>query len=197
LRPARPTEHASHVTARQEDLRRVLDGLIKPTARFVWEVGSGHGHFLAAYAAAHPDDICIGVDITSDRVARADRKRDRARLDNLHFVRGDADDFLAVMPTRARFTSVFILFPDPWPKRRHHKNRVVKAEFLTALAARAQTDAALYFRTDHEPYFRDVSALLAAHLDWSDPDAAKWPFDATTVFQKRAESHFSLVARRR
>jgi tRNA (guanine-N7-)-methyltransferase len=197
LRPARQAEHPSHIAQRREDLRRVLDNLIEPSARIVWEVGSGHGHFLAAYAAAHPDETCIGVDITSDRIARADRKRDRARLKNLHFVRGDADDFLAVTPPHARFTSVYILFPDPWPKRRHHKNRVVKAEFLSALAARAQKGASLYFRTDHEPYFRNVSALLAAHPDWSQPDATKWPFDATTVFQKRSESHFSLVARRR
>jgi tRNA (guanine-N7-)-methyltransferase len=185
------------MTQRQEDLRLVLTDLIEPSARIVWEVGSGHGHFLAAYAEAHPNETCIGVDITSDRIARADRKRDRARLKNLHFVRGDADDFLAVMPRQVRFTSVYILFPDPWPKRRHHKNRVVKASFLSALAARAQKGAALYFRTDHEPYFRDVSALLAAHPDWSEPDATKWPFDATTVFQKRSEGHFSLVARRR
>jgi tRNA (guanine-N7-)-methyltransferase len=197
LRPARPAEHTSHIAQRREDLRCVLNDLVEPSAHIVWEVGSGHGHFLAAYAAAHPDETCIGVDITSDRIARADRKRDRARLKNLHFVRGDADDFLAVMPPRARFTSVYILFPDPWPKRRHHKNRVVKAEFLSALGARAQKGASLYFRTDHEPYFRDVSALLATHPDWSQPDATKWPFDATTVFQKRSESHFSLVARRR
>jgi tRNA (guanine-N7-)-methyltransferase len=197
LRPARLAEHASHVSERRDELRRLLAEFSESAPRFVWEVGSGHGHFLTAYAKAHPDEFCIGVDITSDRIARADRKRDRARLRNLQFVRADAADFIAVMPERARFTGVFILFPDPWPKRRHHKNRVVTAEFLTAVAARAPKGAPLYFRTDHEPYYRQVLALMSQHADWSEPKSGAWPFDEATVFQKRAAHHFSLVATRR
>jgi tRNA (guanine-N7-)-methyltransferase len=197
LRPVRLAEHASHLSERRDELRRALSDFFKTAPRFVWEVGSGHGHFLTAYAKAHPNETCIGVDITSDRIARADRKRDRARLGNLHFVRGDAADFLAVMPEKARFTSVFILFPDPWPKRRHHKNRVVTEEFLSSVSARASKGAPLYFRTDHEPYYRHVLALLRLHADWSEPETGAWPFDESTVFQKRAAHHFSLVATRR
>jgi tRNA (guanine-N7-)-methyltransferase len=197
LRPVHPAEHNSHVADRREGLRHVISEIVRPTARFVWEVGCGHGHFLTAYARAHPDQTCIGIDITSDRVARANRKRERARLGNLHFVRAEADDFLAVMPERARFSSIFILFPDPWPKRRHHKNRIVRPDFLTTAAARADRGAALYFRTDHEPYFHDVGSAIAAHPDWREADAAPWPFEEPTVFQKRAARHFSLVATRR
>jgi tRNA (guanine-N7-)-methyltransferase len=196
LRPARLSEHSSHITERREELRRSVAELIGPTTRFVWEVGSGHGHFLTAYAKAHPKETCIGIDITSDRIVRADRKRQRASLANLHFVRADAEDFLAVMPARAQFSSIFILFPDPWPKRRHHKNRVVKPEFLADMAKRSQTGANLYFRTDHEPYFRAVVALLCAHPSWSQSATPDWPFDEATVFQKRADRHFSLVATR-
>jgi tRNA (guanine-N7-)-methyltransferase len=197
LRPARPTEHASFVAVRQEGLRSVLAGLLEPAARFVWEVGSGHGHFLTAYAASHPDETCVGIDIASDRIGRANRKRERARLGNLHFVRADAEDFLLVMPGRARFTSIFILFPDPWPKRRHHKNRTMKPEFLAAAAALSERGAPLYFRTDHEPYFNEVARLVREHPDWERPEKQAWPFDEPTVFQKRANLHFSLVATRR
>ena len=196
MRPVHPEQHDSHIAKRRDDLRLALAEVVRPAAHFVWEVGCGHGHFLNAYAKAHPDQTCIGVDITSDRITRAERKRERARLENLRFVRGDADDFLAVMPASARLTSIFILFPDPWPKRRHHKNRVVRPEFLTAAAARAEKGAVLYFRTDHEPYFREVSAALGAHADWKASDAA-WGFEEATVFQKRATRHFSLVATRR
>jgi tRNA (guanine-N7-)-methyltransferase len=197
LRPVQPAEHASHIAGRREELRLNLAEVVGPEARFVWEVGCGHGHFLTAYAKAHPAEACIGIDITSDRIERAERKRGRARLENLHFVRADAEDFLAVMPERAKFTAIFILFPDPWPKRRHHKNRVVKPEFLAAAAARAQKGTALYFRTDHEPYFREVAAIVNSQKEWSGQDAAAWPFDEPTVFGKRAPRHFSLVATRR
>ncbi len=197
MRPARQKEHVSHIAERREELRIAVAKIVKATSRFVWEVGCGHGHFLAAYAKAHPDETCVGVDIMSDRITRAERKRARASLVNLHFVRADADDFLAVMAERARFTRIFILFPDPWPKRRHHKNRVVKPEFLNIAGARAQKGASLFFRTDHEPYFRDVAAMMKAHPDWSEPAEAPWPFEEPTVFQKRASGHFSLVATRR
>jgi tRNA (guanine-N7-)-methyltransferase len=69
-------------------------------------------------------------------------------------VRADAEDFLASIPEGASFERIFILFPDPWPKRRHHKNRVVNATFLSEVARGARKGAGLYFRTDHEPYFR-------------------------------------------
>lgn len=197
MRPTRRAESLSHLEERQEALRLSLAAAIPSSARFVWEVGCGHGHFLTAFAKAHPEQVCVGIDITSDRITRAERKRARARLGNLQFLRADAGDFLAVMPKGARFTAIYILFPDPWPKRRHHKNRVVTPEFLTEAAARALKGAGLYFRTDHEPYFRVVAAALRDHPDWKEAEASPWPFEEATVFQKRAERHFSLVATRR
>jgi tRNA (guanine-N7-)-methyltransferase len=197
LRPNRLSEHSAHVDQRRERLGIALRKLIVPDMRFVWEVGSGHGHFLAAYASAHPQVPCIGIDIASDRIARADRKRDRGRIKNLNFVLANADDFLAVMPEPAQFSAVFLLFPDPWPKRRHHKNRVMTTSFLSAIAARAGQGTGLFFRTDHKPYFRDGSVAIRAHPDWDESDPASWPFEEPTVFQKRAARHFTLVATRR
>ena len=197
MRGNRLKEHTAIISARREALREALARMIEPAGRFVWEVGSGHGHFLTAYAAAHPRDTCVGIDIASERVVRADLKRRRSGLDHLHFVRADADDFLASMPERARFTSIFILFPDPWPKRRHHKNRIMKPQFLAGVAARSAKGARLHFRTDHEPYFREAAAVLLEHADWIQADADTLPFEEPTVFQKRAARYFTLVATRR
>jgi tRNA (guanine-N7-)-methyltransferase len=197
LRQNRLPERLALVGDRRDALRHLLGEVIPPGSRFVWEIGSGHGHFLTAYAKAHPERLCMGIDIASDRIARAERKRERAGLANLHFIRADAEDFLASMPGDARFASIFILFPDPWPKRRHHKNRVVRPDFLSAAAARSEKGAGLYFRTDHEPYFREVEAMLGAHPGWSEPAPSAWPFEEATVFQKRAQGHFSLEAVRR
>jgi tRNA (guanine-N7-)-methyltransferase len=197
LRPGRIAEQTARIAERRDDLARTLSAIISPSKPFVWEVGSGHGHFLAAYASKHPDHTCVGIDIASDRVVRANRKRERGRLANLHFLLADAEDFLAVMPADARFSAIYILFPDPWPKRRHHKNRVMKPEFLGAVASRAGKGTSLHFRTDHEPYFRDVVAAIRGHPDWIESDSAEWPFEEPTVFEKRASGHFTLVASRR
>jgi tRNA (guanine-N7-)-methyltransferase len=197
LRPTRLSEHTSYISGRRDDLKGLLECLVAPTTRFVWEVGSGHGHFLTAYAKAHPDRVCIGIDVMSERVGRANRKRERARLPNLHFIRADAQDFLASMPEGARFESIFVLFPDPWPKRRHHKNRVVTSDFLSSVAARCAKGTDLYFRSDHEAYFLDVAALVRDHAEWKAHDGDALPFEEPTVFQIRAKGHFTLVARRR
>jgi tRNA (guanine-N7-)-methyltransferase len=196
LSPGLTAGHGKLIAERRDRLRRDLLEIIGSSRRLVWEVGSGHGHFLSAYAAAHPRELCVGVDISADRVARATRKRDRAHLKNLHFILADADDFLMAMPERALIADIFLLFPDPWPKRRHHKNRVLKPEFLAAVAARAEKGASLFFRTDHDDYFQDAVAIVRAHAAWTESAGAALPFEEPTVFQKRAERHFTLVARR-
>ena len=90
---------------RREALRHLLGEMMPPKAAFVWEIGSGHGHFLAAYARAHPEKLCIGIDIASERIGRAERKRERGRIGNLHFIRADAEDFLASTPEGCRSIS--------------------------------------------------------------------------------------------
>lgn len=162
----------------------------------VWEVGCGHGHFLTAYAKLHPEDFCVGVDIIRDRIERAGRKARRARLPHLHFLIAEANDFLAVLPVGVEFSSVYVLFPDPWPKRRHHKNRLMQPAFLDSLAQRAGQGTRLYFRTDFEPYFAEVAKIVNEHPRWKRLEEP-WPFEAETVFQARAPTHFSLIAGKR
>jgi tRNA (guanine-N7-)-methyltransferase len=190
-------EHGAMIATRRDHLRALLLQITSGSGSMVLEVGSGHGHFLTAYSAVHPKELCIGIDIASDRVVRANRKRERAKLPNLHFILADADDFLAAMPEGVKFSSVYILFPDPWPKRRHQKHRVLKRAFLDAIAARTGKGAGLYFRTDHEPYFRDAQEIMRSHSDWMESDSREWPFEEPTVFQKRADRHFTFVATRR
>lgn len=194
--PARTAEHHSRMKDRLGALTELLATLVPAAAPFVWEVGCGHGHFLTAYAAAHPREVCIGVDITKDRIDRGLRKRNRAKLSQLHFVHADARDFLAALPMNASFGAIYVLFPDPWPKRRHHKNRIMQDEFLGAVAKRAGQGTPLYFRTDYEPYFVDTKRTVEKHPDW-EIVAEAWPFEHETVFQSRSDSHHSLIARRR
>jgi len=187
------------MAALRVELAELFRGRERAHERNVLEIGCGHGHFLTAYAAAHPEKFCVGFDIVLDRIVRAGRKRTRAELEkNLAFVRAEATEFLAALPEHARFTEIFILFPDPWPKRRHHKNRMIRPEILSALAARALGGAhatRLYFRTDHAPYFADARQTIAEHPAWQiAPPGTPWPFEFQTVFQGRAEGFQSLIA---
>eukprot|EP01031_Cornospumella_fuschlensis_P051694 gene51694-63201_t len=157
---------------RRRDLRARFTQILPATKPFVWEIGCGHGHFLTAYAQAHPDETCIGVDLVSERIERANKKRDRAKLANLHFLHAEARLFLDTLPTEARFSRLFVLFPDPWPKLRHHKHRIMQPDFLSDAAKRAGEGARLFFRTDFTPYFDDTRLVLTDHPAWSLPAAA-------------------------
>ncbi|MEZ5413188.1 MAG: tRNA (guanosine(46)-N7)-methyltransferase TrmB [Opitutaceae bacterium] len=180
--------------ARVDDLRAQFAAKVADWSGLVTlEIGCGHGHFMAAYAAAHPDERCLAIDIIRDRLERAQRKTDRAGLTNVAFLRAEARMLIENLPESMRLKRVFVLFPDPWPKRRHHKNRLLQADFLAALARRCAPGARLYFRTDHEPYFADVATLLQDHPDWRGVDES-WPFEQTTVFQDRAPGYQSCIA---
>jgi tRNA (guanine-N7-)-methyltransferase len=87
-----------------------------------------------------------------------------------------------------------VLFPDPWPKKRHHKNRLLQPAFFDFLAGYMGQGSRLYFRTDHAGYFQEVAAFLPALKTWRRDPAAPWPLELETVFQARAPSYQSLVA---
>jgi tRNA (guanine-N7-)-methyltransferase len=193
--PVRTARYHAILADRRRDLAARFASLFPSPTDFVWEIGCGHGHFLAAYAAAHPDRVCVGVDIDTVRIARALRKSERAKLPNLHFIQAEARLFLETLPPHARPAQIFVLFPDPWPKVRHHKHRLLQKDFLSAVAVRASPHAHLYFRTDVEPYFADVAAEVGPSCGWERVDAP-WPFEFETVFQSRAEAFHSLTARR-
>jgi len=186
-------DYSAVIAQRREEIQQKLHPILAAQPTFLLEVGSGHGHFLTAYAAEHPAKLCLGIDIVSERVERALRKRGRAALPNLHFIRAEARLFLEALPAYARISEVFILFPDPWPKSRHHKHRILQPAFLAALAGRATPDCRLYFRTDHRPYFDSACATLRDSAHWRLLDAP-WPFEFETVFQSRAEQHDSFIA---
>lgn len=194
--PERTAEHLARIDNRRKELQVWCANALAARSGYVLEIGCGNGHFLTAYAAAHPQDFCIGIDIERERVERAQRKQMRARLSNLHFVRAEAGLFLAAVPSPARARAIYILFPDPWPKRRHHKNRLLTPSFLERLAEAASDGARLYFRTDYKAYYEDARAAAGGAPSWAVAGEA-WPFEAPTVFQQRASEYHSFVAVRR
>jgi tRNA (guanine-N7-)-methyltransferase len=193
---ARTAEYLTRRDTCLADLKTVLAEALHGKTRPTLEIGCGHGHYLTAYAAAHPEAFCVGIDLLKDRIARAERKRNRARLANLVFIQAEAADLLKALPSGVALANVFILFPDPWPKRRHHKNRIIQPDFLSALAEASAPGAHLYFRTDYGPYFEDAHRTVSSHGRWQLKPTDSWPFELETVFQSRADTYQSLIARR-
>jgi tRNA (guanine-N7-)-methyltransferase len=152
---------------------------LKPDAAQVWlEIGFGGGEHLAAQAALAPDVLFLGAEPFLNGVASALRHVDEAALNNVRLRQGDARQLLADLPD-ASLDRVFILFPDPWPKTRHHKRRLIQADTIETLGRVLKPGGRLRFATDWADYAswtlermtpRTAFAWSAAcAADWRDP----------------------------
>jgi tRNA (guanine-N7-)-methyltransferase len=184
----------NHVRQRQETLRETCQGLFAEKASFTLELGCGHGHFLTAYARAFPEEFCVGVDLITKRVEKANTKALKHGLNNLHFVKAEAYEFLNSLPDGLKLNRIFMLFPDPWPKKRHHKNRMVQSSFMSILAERCLPGAEFAFRTDHAGYFEWTQECLDSHPEWRIAPEIPWRFEEASYFQNLMSSWQSLVA---
>jgi tRNA (guanine-N7-)-methyltransferase len=161
-------------------------GPFDPGAGEVWlEIGFGGGEHLAAQAARRPDALMLGAEPFQNGVASALRHIDAAGLTNVRLWPGDGRDLMAALPD-ASLTRIVVLFPDPWPKTRHHKRRLV-GEAFAAEAARLLTPGGLLrFATDWADYADQALAALLARptLVWTAERADDWriaPSDHVTT----------------
>jgi tRNA (guanine-N7-)-methyltransferase len=120
------------------------------------ELGSGDGSFLAAYAAAHPERNFIGIERLLGRARKTERKARRAGLSNLRCVRIESAYFLEYLLPQHCASAIHIYFPDPWPKRKHRRHRLINEQF-PRIASQAMTpDGMVLLRTDDLDYFSQM-----------------------------------------
>ena len=160
------------------------------------ELGIGKGRFILDAAARLPEVNFVGVEWAAKYLRIAHHRAGRRQLANIRFARTDAREFVEFFVPAASVQAYHIYFPDPWPKKRHWKNRLLYPTFLNKLAERSLLGCRLYFRTDHEEYFDWALHTLESVESWQLVEGAAWPFERETVFQAKAESYQSLVAQR-
>jgi len=189
--------HRRFLEARQQRVEALRETLLPwlPRERdLVLEIGCGHGHFLTAYAAAHPEQVCVGIDLVSRRIRKALAKRDKEGLRQLQFLKAEVTEFLDAWPETAYLQRIFVLYPDPWPKKRHIKNRILQPAVLDRLAEISASGATLHFRTDHPGNFEWVYETIKAHPCWHLRADLAWPFENPSFFQDLLGIHESLSA---
>ena len=139
------------------------------------DLGCGDGGFLVAMAARHPERNFLGVERLLGRVRKVCRKAERASLTNVKVLRLESSYALEWLLPDSCASRVHLLFPDPWPKKKHHKRRLVTAEFCTALVRVLAPGGEFLFKTDHREYFEQSLAPLEENSDLQPED---WPGDA-------------------
>ncbi|HET6375006.1 MAG TPA: tRNA (guanosine(46)-N7)-methyltransferase TrmB [Methylocella sp.] len=158
--------------------------LFPGTVTEVWlEIGFGGGEHLAAEAAAHPGIGYIGCDIFLNGIAKALALAETRQLRNLRLFNCDGRDLLAALPP-ASLAGVYLLYPDPWPKRRHQNRRFLSAEMLARLAKVLRPRGELRFATDadHLAAWTLAQVLKSSCFEWAPPSAGAWqrPWDGWT-----------------
>ena len=128
----------------------------------VLEIGFGMGETTAAIAQARPADDFLGIEVHSPGVGSLLRRIAELGLSNVRVVQHDAVEFVAAMIPPASLAGIHIFFPDPWPKKRHHKRRLLKPAFVHELALRLAPQGYLHVATDWEEYAQEILAALAA-----------------------------------
>ena len=149
---------------------------LKPDAAEVWlEIGFGGGEHMAAQAARRPDLLILGAEPFLNGVASAVRHIEEAALTNVRLLQGDARELMAALPD-ASLDRAFILFPDPWPKTRHHKRRIVQDDTLAELVRLLKPGGRLRYATDWAEYadWTLERALRAPGLAWPADHADDW-----------------------
>jgi tRNA (guanine-N7-)-methyltransferase len=180
----------------------------RPITDLWLEIGFGAGEHLATQAAAHPEVGFLGAEVFENGVVKLLAAVRQRGLDNVRVLVDDARLLLAALPERS-LGRVFILFPDPWPKQRHHKRRMVSSATLDALARLMRDGAELRLATDDVGYLRWMLELAPVHpafewcargpQDWQQrPD--DWPatrYERKAILAGRQPCFLRLVRRPR
>jgi tRNA (guanine-N7-)-methyltransferase len=156
----------------------------------VLEIGFGMGETTAAIAEAHRDMDFVAVDVHLPGVGALLNRVDALHLTNVRVVRHDAVEVVDAMIAPTSLAAIHVFFPDPWPKKRHHKRRLLKPAFVHALAQRLAVDGYLHVATDWREYADDVLATMAAEplLANTAPDFVPRPqWRPLTKFEARGQ----------
>jgi tRNA (guanine-N7-)-methyltransferase len=142
---------------------------------FELEIGSGKGGFLLRRARGHPEIRLLGIEWANRYYKYAADRMARWKLTNVRVMRADAKIFVTHHLPPGCLDVLHIYHPDPWPKKRHHKRRLIQTDFIEAAVHALKPGGRMLVQTDHAEYFEQISSLLAGHtalgfIPWSQAD---------------------------
>jgi len=152
------------------------------TAPLVLEIGSGMGETTAAIAQANPGTDYIAIEVHGPGVGSLLKRIEALGLQNLRVIRHDAVEVLEQMVADAALAGLHLFFPDPWPKKRHHKRRLVQPRFAALAARKLAPGGYIHAATDWPEYAEQIDAVFSANSHFEKKAPGTRPL---TKFEKR------------
>lgn len=148
------------------------------------DLGCGKGSFLIWAAHTYPERNFLGVERLLRRLRRADRKAVRAGVENVRLIRVEAAYLVSKLIPDNSVSTYHILFPDPWPKRRHCSRRLISAPFLVEVDRTLAVDGLVNCATDHEEYFEWIQREFQKSGRFAEKEPTLLPQEAWTEFER-------------
>lgn len=165
-----------------------LDAAFGRKAPKVLEIGFGMGETTARIAVEHPHIDYLGVEVHTPGVGALLKRIGELNLSNVRIIQHDAVEVVRYMLPEACLDGVHVFFPDPWPKKRHHKRRLIQPEFVHQLASRLKAGAYIHLATDWEDYARQMLEVLTAEpllVNTTEGFATRPAYRPLTKFEQR------------
>ena len=195
-----------HYGVADQDALLDLSALFGRNAPRILEIGFGNGESLAATAAARPETDYLGIEVHRPGVGHLLKLLGEQQLTNVRIICADACDMLASRLPDTSLDRIQIFFPDPWPKKRHHKRRLIQAPFVALVTDKLKPGGILHLATDWEDYAEHMLSVLQGEKRLANTQAsgafAPRPADRPpTKFERRGQrlGHrvYDLIYRRR
>ena len=120
------------------------------------EIGFGVGNFLIEMGIREPNENFIGIDFYHKGIRKVITRIDKHEMYNARIIYGDAKNKIPLLFNAEEISRIYINFPDPWPKKRHHKRRLIKPDFIKTLAEKLKPSGEIHIATDHEAYATEI-----------------------------------------
>ncbi|RFA26834.1 tRNA (guanosine(46)-N7)-methyltransferase TrmB [Alkalilimnicola ehrlichii] len=149
-----------------------FDAIFGRTSKTVLEIGFGNGESLATMAKNQPELDYLGIEVHRPGVGHLLMRLEEERLENVRVICGDAQEIVKHQIPDASLFGVQLFFPDPWPKKRHHKRRIVQPEWVAQMAQKIAPGGFLHLATDWENYAEHMLEVVSANPDFANQAGA-------------------------
>ena len=183
-------EELSDLYLIKEDLASISESPFFKEGELVLDIGFGSGESLIHLATNFREKKFLGIEVYLSGIGGVLRDAKEKNLTNLKIINGDAEDILINRLKGITFNSILFLFPDPWPKKRHHKRRLIKEEFVHRLKNITKPNGQIMFKSDWQDYFDSAKEIISKSKSWEEIDEHEY----TEEFKKLPKTRFERKA---